>query len=445
MSAALINSLQRYIKQHRLFTESDLLLVTVSGGVDSMVLLHSLLNLKYRCIVAHCNFGLRGAESDGDEQLVTSFCASHQIPLQTIRFETQTYAKQHKLSIQMAARELRYDWFRKTAHETGCTRIAVAHNANDVAETFFLNLTRGAGLRGLGGIAVTNDKIVRPLLFATRTEILAYAREFNIVFREDSSNSSDKYHRNRIRHRVIPELETINPAFIKNVGLTTTRLTELSDWLDGQLQNLREQVIEKRTDGMLAISIPQLKASQMSHTLLFEILSDFGFSSATIRDIDQTLDAESGKQFYSPEYRVVKDRDELIISPIADEPVTRFYLNESDSQIDSPIKMNLSIVDASQFTLIKNPRIACLDADKLSFPLLARRWKQGDYFVPLGMTQLKKVSDFFIDAKVSLVDKESAWIIDSGGTIAWIAGYRIDDRFKVTPETRRVLILEILD
>lgn len=245
MSASLINSLQRYIKQHRLFTESDLLLVTVSGGVDSMVLLHSLLKLKYRCIVAHCNFGLRDAESDGDEHLVTSFCASQQIPLQTIRFDTQTYAKQHKLSIQMAARELRYDWFRKIAHETGCTRIVVAHNANDVAETFFLNLTRGAGLRGLGGIAVMNDKIVRPLLFAPRTEILAYARECNIVFREDSSNSSDKYHRNRIRHRVIPELETINPAFIKNVGLTTTRLTELSDWLDGQLQNLREQVIEK--------------------------------------------------------------------------------------------------------------------------------------------------------------------------------------------------------
>lgn len=196
---------------------------------------------------------------------------------------------------------------------------------------------------------------------------------------------------------------------------------------------------------MLVISIPQLKASQMAHTLLFEILSDFGFSSATIRDIDQTLDAESGKQFYSPEYRVVKDRDELIISSIADEPVNRFYLNEADSLIESPIKMRLLIVEASQFTLIKNPRIACLDADKLLFPLLARRWKQGDYFVPLGMTQLKKVSDFFIDAKVSLVDKESAWIIDSGGTIAWIAGYRIDDRFKVTSETRRMLILEILD
>lgn len=417
------------------------ILLAVSGGIDSMVMMHLFYRLKISCSVAHCNFQLRGQESDDDEAFVRQQASNLYYKIFVSRFETKDYALENHLSIQMAARELRYTWFQKLAQVHQFDFIAVAHNRDDSLETFFINLGRGSGIAGLTGIRPVTCNIIRPLLFATRAEIEAFSKENNISFREDSSNTSDKYLRNYIRHNIIPGFEEVFPRFRESMAQNLEKLNDAYLLYQNQLQFVISEVV--RNEGELSyIDIPKLLKTMTPKTILFEILKNYGFSSATVEEIFLVVNATPGKQFKSSSHKVIKDRDCYIISKINQESTDRIYIEEGTSELHQPISLTFEILDkAIEFRIEKNPFMAYLDYDKLEFPLLLRKWHPGDYFMPLGMTGLKKLSDFFIDQKLSLIEKENIWLLTSGEHIAWIVGKRIDDRFKVMENSTRILVI----
>jgi tRNA(Ile)-lysidine synthase len=308
-------------------------------------------------------------------------------------------------------------------------------------ETFFINLGRGSGIAGLTGIRPVTGNIIRPLLFASRSDIEKFSKENNIPFREDSSNTSDKYLRNYIRHKIIPGFEEVFPHFRESMAQNLERLNDAYLLYQNQLQSITSEVV--RDDGELSyIDIPKLLQTSAPKTVLFEILKNYGFSSATVEEIYLTVNAISGKQFMSATHKIVKDRDCFIISMLKDEGLERFYIEEGTSFVQEPIPLTFEILNkTTDFEIEKKPSMAFLDFDKLEFPLILRKWQSGDYFVPLGMTGLKKLSDFFIDQKLSLIEKENIWLLTSGNHIVWIVGKRIDDRFKVSPDTQKVLKL----
>jgi tRNA(Ile)-lysidine synthase len=450
-----------YIAHNKLFCHTDSLLVTVSGGVDSMTLLHLLLAAGYSKVgVAHCNFRLRGKESDGDEQLVRQRCAQENIPLFVAHFDTDRYAEQKGISIQMAARELRYAWFEEVAAEHGFDKIAVAHNANDEVETFFLNLTRGTGLRGLTGMAAAQAKTVRPLLFAPRTEILQYAREHGIRFREDSSNGQVKYARNRIRINVLPELAKLNPSFLPTMQGNMERLRAAQRLVAGMVDDLQKKACTQK-EGRLYIKIAELPAEQRDFWL-FELLHERGFSGATVGDIAAALNGAPGKIFYSPTHQLLKDREMLIVAPkeggkIEEEEeglstedwrpnatgwaveLKEEGLAGQEVKVGSAV-FSFEIIEATNVRLNQGSSVALLDCDTLQFPLRLRRWQAGDRFAPLGMKGEKKLSDFFTDSKLTLFEKQEQLLLCSAnGDVAWVAGRRMDNRYRVTKSTRRIL------
>lgn len=442
---------QKYVEQHKLFAPTDKVLACVSGGIDSMVLLRLLLEAGYRrCLaVAHCNFGLRGAESDGDERLVRQLCEAECIPFYSTRFDTLSYASEQGISTQMAARELRYGWFYELAAVHGFDKIAVAHNANDEVETFFLNLARGTGLRGLTGIAAEQGRVVRPLLFASRGDIERYASEHGVSFREDSSNSSDKYARNSIRHHVIPLMTELNPSFLSTMQGNMSRLQAAQQLLEGMTEQLRKRACVEHGDE-LKISIEALPKEQVEFWL-FELLHDYNFSGAVLGDVARALHGRPGRLFYSPTHALLKDRSWLLVRPVGQERGDGERLLERaavEQGLDLPLadggRLRLSLVAAGAAGQ-PSPRAESLDYDKLQFPLRLRRWKAGDSFVPLGMRGKKKLSDFFTDIKLNRMEKQEQQLLCSAnGDIALLVGRRVDERYRIGPQTQRVLRVELV-
>lgn len=438
----MLEEFRKYIHDHSLCKDGDRVLVAVSGGIDSVVLLN-LFNLSgYNTGVAHCNFLLRGEESEGDARFVEDLAASGSLPFHIKDFKTGEFATERGISLQMAARELRYGWFEQVRTENGYDIIATAHNQDDLMETFFINLSRSTGIRGLTGISTRTGSVIRPLLFASRGDITRYAEEKGICFREDSSNASGKYLRNRIRHQLLPFLEEQNPSFRNSLLETMRKLSETERLFSVEMEKIREDLLIREGDRIL-IRIPELQNLESARTILFELLSEFDFNSASIDDILESIKGPPGKRFFSPTHRLVKDREELILTPLRDEPERRYYLELSGGQIYDPLDLEWILVKRTEnFKIPTDPFTACLDMDLLEFPLILRRWQKGDYFQPLGMEGLKKLSDFLIDQKVSIPDKENTWLLTSGETIAWVIGHRIDNRFKITEKTTQILMIK---
>ena len=438
----MLEEFRRFIQSNALCQPTDRILLAVSGGIDSMVLLHLYISAGYNPGIAHCNFHLRGDESDGDEQFVKSVAETMDAAYHQQDFDTEQSAGESGISIQMAARNLRYRWFEQIRKKHGYKFISTAHNQDDVIETFFINLSRGTGIRGLTGIPVRSEKVIRPLLFASRESIVDYATEHHIRYREDSSNASDKYLRNRIRHQLIPLLEEENPSFRNALMDTMLNLSETEKLYEQELVQLKHRLVRKDGD-RARIRIRDLLAHDARRSILFEILSEYNFSSQAMEDIIHSLEGPSGKQFLSSTHRIVKDREDLIITPLDKEEDRKFYLEREAGRISEPFDLEWMVVDHTETFHIPNDRkIACLDLQKLHFPLILRHWRTGDYFQPLGMQGMKKISDYLIDTKVSLPDKERTWLLTSGNKIAWVIGHRLDDRYKVRPKTSQILMMK---
>ena len=435
----LFEKFNSFVKDHKWFTADTKILLAVSGGIDSSVMMHLFHRSGMACAIAHCNFQLRGDESNDDEILMRERAISLNLQIFITRFETSAYAAENHLSIQMAARELRYNWFEKLAAAHNFEYIAVAHNRDDTLETFFINLGRGTGINGLTGIPLVSGNIIRPLLFASRPEIEQYANEHHISFREDSSNASDKYLRNYTRHKIIPVFEEAFPHFKKSLSQSLEKLNDARLLYQFAIDALVKNLVRQEKN-LLYIDIPQLLKSPAPKTVLFEILRQYGFSSASVDEIFQLTEAMPGKLFYSSTHKLVKDRQCFIISKLEHEHTAKYYVEEGITVVNHPIHLNFEVFDEdAEFEIEKDSLVAQLDYDKLSFPLILRKWQPGDYFIPLGMKEMKKLSNFFIDIKLSIIDKDNTWLLISGDQIAWIVGKRIDNRFKVTENTKRIV------
>lgn len=434
---------QKYIDSNELCEKTDRILLGISGGIDSVCMFHLFRLAGYPIGIAHCNFQLREEESEQDELFVRKLAGKYDIPFFTNKFNTGEIAEQEGISIQMAARDLRYEWFNEIKNKYDYKYIAIAHNSDDIIETFLINLSRGSGIKGLTGIKPKTNDIIRPLLFASRNTITDFITENNFEYREDSSNQSTKYNRNLIRHDIIPLFEKINPRFRETMSENIKRL---KDTEKVYLSNIKKDIegITGIKNQSLYVNIAKLKKLNPINSYLYEILHPFGFSNSQILDVINSLDGISGKQFFSLTHRLIKDRNELIIEEISVKKEKTFYINKDTLTIQEPISLNISNIDrTNSFRIVKNNQLALLDLDKIQFPLALRKWRKGDYFMPLGMKFLKKLSDFFIDIKISIAEKEDIWILESNNKIIWIVGQRIDDRFKISDQTTRILRIEL--
>ncbi len=420
------------------FLQGKQLLLASSGGIDSMVLADLLLKSGFGFALAHCNFSLRGTESDGDENFLREYAAKNNIAFYAQRFDTETFAQDNRLSIQMAARELRYAWFHELLEENGYDFLLTAHHADDNLETFIINLSRGTGLDGLAGIPETNGKILRPLLGFSRADIEKYASENRIGWREDSSNASDKYLRNKIRHEVVPALKSLNPDFLKSFRQTSEHLQQ-SKSLVRDAANLVYKQVAIESEDKVIFKLYELKRLPNYSAYLYEWLHGFGFTAW--EDIYDLPDAQSGKQIFSNEFKLLKDREVIVLTPIKDEnPDENFFVQKGQQQLAAPV--NLAFCRVTDIGQSSDNRIF-VDEDRLEFPLTVRKWREGDYFFPFGMTGKKKISKFFKDEKFSLIDKAETWLLCSGSEIIWIIGKRMDDRFKINNTTKNILEIKL--
>lgn len=436
---------KNFIEEHSLVPPRSKILLAVSGGVDSMVMLHLFRECGYSFSVAHCNFSLRGDESDEDEQLIRSICKYFGIEVFIQKFDTQSYSNEKGVSIQVAARELRYSWFDKLCKENNFSIVAIAHNKNDIAETILINLCRGTGMKGLTGIKPKSGTIIRPLLFAKRDEIEEFASSNSIVFRIDSSNTDVKYARNRIRHRVLPELEAINSGVVDNLYHTSLFLAESWQAIDTISATFKKEVV--KTEGEeIHYLIDKLKNFPFRQVFLVEELVEYGFPASMVLDIEESLYTQSGKVFYSNTHQLVRDRDSLILSSLKHQQVlAELKIERETSQIQKPISLQIKVVDVDKnYSIPKSPSFAVLDYSKISYPLTLRKWCEGDWFIPFGMKGRKKISDFLIDQKVPLHHKDSVYVLESNGDIVWVVGFRIDDRYKIEESSSSVLFVELL-
>ncbi len=417
------------------------LILACSGGLDSVVLVELCHLLGFNFAIAHCNFKLRGAESDNDEKFVRDLANRLQCQLYHVDFDTNAYANKHRVSIQMAARELRYDWFREIATTLKYDIVFTAHHADDNLETFLINLSRGTGIEGLTGIPVENEMFIRPLLPFSRDQIVKFAKEKGVQWREDSSNSSTKYLRNKIRHKVIPELKSVNDRFLQNFQTTLEYLNESSEFIKNQVIILRRELFEYEQNDVIKISIKKLKEYGNPRIYIYFLLNDYyGFKPWD--DIAQIIFAQSGKQIFSDTHRLVKDRDYLLLSPIPEEVSDRTYsIPEEENMIIIPLGMLRFSVKKEMNTA--DLKTIYVDKKKLKYPLTVRKWQEGDYFYPIGMKGKKKLSKYFKDEKLSLLAKEMVWLLCSGEEIVWIINYRADNRFKITPQTKQILKITI--
>ncbi|WP_220275247.1 tRNA lysidine(34) synthetase TilS [Emticicia sp. BO119] len=437
-----------YINEQCLFTPNDKIVLAVSGGKDSVVLFDLFREAKFNFTVVHCNFQLRGEDSDNDAVFVQRLCERHGIPFRAATFRTKDYARTHKLSIEMAARQLRYEWFEQVRQELNYQYIATAHHLNDSIETILLNLTKGTGISGLRGILAKKGHLVRPLLFASRTDIENYVAEKQLHWREDSSNASNDYQRNLLRNEVVPLLKKINPNLEHTFARNIERLQAIENGFKGNLSEFKKAICREE-NGVLFLNIDAIKQWQSATYFLEETLKEFGFNYFQSKEIHQSLNKTSGKTFHSASHTLIKDREHLIITPKEEKTYEEVLIEEGIQNIeyhDLFLQINQSSIEDWQayLTTERNPNILWVDADRLKYPLSIRPWHEGDWFIPLGMKGKKKISNFLVDTKVPLHLKKSIFLLCSGGDIVWIIGQRTDDRFKVGEQTKEVLRVQVL-
>lgn len=428
---------RRYIEKRQLLDDDAKVLVALSGGADSVALLRILTRLGYHCTAAHCNFHLRGEESLRDEEFARALCTKLGIRLAVAQFDTATYAKEKKISIEMAARELRYSFFEETAVAEGATAIAVAHHRDDVAETVLLNLIRGTGIRGLHGIQPKNGNIIRPLLCLDRAEITAYLENIGQEYVTDSSNLTTDYTRNKIRLEILPLLRTINPSITHTLAETAERITEAEKAYDRAISDGRRRVLNNDS-----INIADLLDEPSPTALLHEILTPLGFNGQQSTDIIEHIGGGSGKEYKSPTHTLTRDRERLIITPNNDTPQAEILLTDNATYATphGTLTIGLNTYDG---TIDKSRHTATLDNSKLKKPLKMRPIQRGDRFRPLGMKGSKLVSDYLTDRKKTLPEKQRQLaVVDRNNNIVWLVGERPAAPYAVTPQTTEVLILK---
>jgi tRNA(Ile)-lysidine synthase len=452
----LLEGFQYYIKKENLFHPKDKLLLAVSGGVDSVVLCELCKQAGYDFIIAHCNFQLRGKESERDEQFVKQLGQRYGVEVLTKKFDTLEYASESGKGIQEAARDLRYYWLLEVCAEKSkispgwhttvyegmpVWKIVTAHHLNDSVETMLMNFFKGTGIKGLKGIRPKHEllpAIFRPLLFARKTELLTFAKDNQLEFVEDSSNASDKYTRNFFRNKVIPLIKEVFPQVEENLSNNLQRFTEIDELYRQSVELHKKKLLEHKGNEM---HIPVLKLQKTSplNTIVYEIVKDYDFTPRQADEVIGLLKSESGKYVQSPTHRVIRNRNWLIISPNAATEAGNILIEEEGTIAFATGSLTVKKIASTGSRIVNDPAIAQIDADEVSFPLLLRKWKQGDYFYPLGMQKKKKISRFLIDQKLSVLQKEKLWVIETNKKIIWVVGMRIDDRVKITEKTKRIL------
>ena len=433
----MLTKFQHHIAQNFSQLKDKKLLLAVSGGVDSMVLLDLFYKLRFDISVVHCNFQLRGKESDADEMLVRETCQDSYIPYFIKSFDTLEFAKENKLSIQLAARKLRYDWFQEII-SLGFDYVLTAHHLDDNVETFLINFTRGTGLEGLTGIPAQNGNINRPLLPFSREEIENYALENKIQWREDSSNASDKYFRNKLRHNIVPTLKELNTGFLDSFQNTLHHLQQSESLVNDASKLVFEKVAEEK-ENQLEIHLKPLLEFQNYKAYLYQWLKEYGFSAWN--DIYDLVEAQSGKQVFSESHFLLKDREKLILSERNEINKSEVFIIESlDSKVNIPLKLRfckaVNIFETDSNCIF-------VDESKIKFPLTIRKWQEGDYFYPSGMNGKKKLSKYFKDEKYSLLDKENQWLLCSEDQIIWVIGKRADNRYIANETTQNSIKIEL--
>lgn len=435
--------LDRFVKnwKDKKFLDIRPVLLAVSGGIDSMAMANLCLQAKIPIAVGHCNFKLRGEEADKDEQLVKEWCAANSIQFHHTAFDTQAVADDWKKGIQETARILRYNWLGKIKEEYNYSYVATAHHADDNAETLLMNLFKGTGMSGLHGIQHMNGHVIRPLLFAKKDELIEYVASEEVAYRDDASNATDKYTRNNIRLNILPLIKESFPNIVDNLNNSIERFTEAEELYNKAIDEERKKLLEKRGKDYY-ISIKKLLLRTPLKTICYELLKPFGFSSAQIPEVIKLLHSESGQYIRSDDYRIINNRGFLIITSVKESDTDIIHIN------DVPAKVNLEgrilefrYVDSIE-KIPSDNSIACINSNKLEFPLVLRKWRIGDYFYPFGMgMKKKKLSRFFIDQKIPIHEKENIWILESNKRIIWIVGYRLDERFKISNKQERVLTI----
>ena len=455
----LLQQFTSFVSSENLFQPKDRLLLAVSGGVDSVVLCEVCKQAGYDFEIAHCNFQLRGAESDADELFVASLAKKYEVPFHVQKFDTEKFATDNKTSIQVAARELRYAWFKELMllsqanihsndpqNGNALRYLLTAQHANDNMETLLMNFFKGTGIKGLQGIqpkSGENNYLLRPLLFAKKEELLRFAKEYNLLFREDSSNKLDKYTRNYFRNRLIPALQEIYPQVEDNLLDNLDRFKEINLLYRQSVEYYRKKLLVVKGDEVHISQLKLLKTPGL-HTVLYEIMQEFGFAVSQVQALVKLLNSESGKYINSNTHRVLLNRNWLIISKLKSTASGHFLIEANDRHLSFPCQQ-LGIEKISKpSTIDASASIALLDMSDIKFPLLLRKWQKGDYFYPLGMKKKKKLSRFFIDQKLSLLQKENVWVLEMNKKIIWVVGHRIDDRFRITEQTTEVLKLQVL-
>jgi tRNA(Ile)-lysidine synthase len=439
-----LNKLDEFISINKLLDYNDALLLGVSGGMDSMFLLNYLCVRKYKVIVAHCNFGLREEESEGDEQLVKSYCKHHEVTCHVKKFDTLLWSNSKGISIQMAARELRYQWFNELCVTFHYTKVLTAHHQSDNTETILLNIIRGTGLKGLEGMKVRTNNLIRPMLCLSKTDIELAAKALKINYREDSSNLTVKYHRNRLRLNVLPQLTKINPSFETTLKNNAEIMTQANEFISYYLHGLQEKLIKKGNE-QRSINIKALLECPNPLFVLFQILSSYGFNYSVVKNIYRSLEGLSGKQFLSDTHQVIINRGELILQTKKHREYERIEVNSDTDTINVQDQIWRFMAESIPFKQTINKMEASFDYTKIKFPLVIRPWQLGDKMVPLGMKGHKKVSDILIDKKVAINEKSKISVVISNNDIIWLSGQTLNENYKVQPQSEKIFTIRIED
>ena len=438
----MLKAFNSFIDSTEITNINEHILIGLSGGRDSIFMANMFIKSGYKIAVAHCNFNLRDKEADNEQAFVENFAKSNNLEFHTINFNTKKYASDNSMSIQMAARELRYNWFEKIRTENNFNKVAIAHNKNDSVETFLINLTRGTGIKGLTGIKPLNKHVIRPILFAERKEITDYLIENKIKWKDDSSNNIDKYTRNNIRLNIIPEFEKMNSNFVSTMSNNIDKLNNVYSVYNKEINFKRKKILINQTDRVL-INIEIIKKLKPLEIYLYEFIKGFNFTPEQIHEIIDILNSIPGKQVHSPTHRIIKDREYLIITELnTNKSEQEYIIEQGTSEITIPINLHIDLLNNINYKIPLTSNISSIDFNSLEFPLKLRKWRTGDKFMPFGMSKFKKLSDFFKDNKLSVVDKENVWLLsDRSDNIVWIVNNRTDNRYRITDKTTKIIQL----